>query len=81
MRTTLNLDNDVLEQARLLADNLKQPFRFVINEALRSGLKEMEAPLRQRPYLTEPNDMGLRPGLSLDSIPQLLADVEGEDFR
>ncbi len=81
MRTTLNLDNDVLEHARQLADNLKQPFRFVINEALRSGLKEMEAPLRHRPYQTQAHDMELRPGLSLDSTSQLLADVEGEDYR
>jgi len=44
MRTTLTLDDDVLEQARALAARLQTPFKTVINEALRAGLKEVEKP-------------------------------------
>ncbi len=79
MRTTLNLDNDVLEQARLLAQDLRQPFKYVVNEALRSGLKQIEKPLQQKTYCTVPQDMKIRKGLCLDSIPQLISEVEGED--
>ncbi len=79
MRTTLNLDNDVLEQARLLAHNLRQPFKFIVNEALRTGLKQIEKPLLQKKYRTVPQNMKLRQGVSLDSIPKLLSEIEDED--
>jgi hypothetical protein len=80
MRTTLALDEDVLEKARAVASQLKLPFKTVVNEALRAGLKEVEKPA-QRPYRTVPRDMGLRKGYSVDNIQELLAQLEGEDFR
>jgi hypothetical protein len=81
MRTTLALDEDVLEKARAVAGNLRVPFKTVVNEALRVGLKEVEKPAKQRPYRMVPHAMGLRKGYSLDNISELLAQVEGEDFR
>ena len=81
MRTTLSLDDDVLEKARALAGVLHVPFKTVVNEALRAGLKEIEKPASQRPYRTIPRVMGLRECYNLDNIPELLAHVEGEDFR
>ena len=56
MRTTINLDEDVLQKSRELAARLNRPFRVVVNEAL-------------------------RPGINLDTIHELLAQVEGEDHR
>ena len=79
MRTTLTLDDDVLEQARALAAKLQTPFKTVINEALRAGLKEVEKPALQRPYRTRPHAMALRKGRNLDNIQELLAHIEGED--
>ena len=38
MRTTLNIDDDVLDRARAIAVRRKTPFREVVNEALRAGL-------------------------------------------
>ena len=81
MRTTLSIDDDVLEQARAIAAKRQTPFKKVINEALRAGLKEVEMPAQQRPYRTEPHPMGLRQGRSLDNIQDLLALIEGEDAR
>ena len=42
MRTTLSLDDDVLERARAVAAKLRTPFRTVVNEALRAGLDQVE---------------------------------------
>lgn len=81
MRTTLTLDDDVLERARALAAKLRKPFRSIVNEALRAGLDQVEKPAKQRPYKTVPHAMGLRSGRNLDNIQELLAQVEGEDFR
>jgi len=81
MRTTLNIDDDVLERARALSAKLRSPFKKVINEALRAGLEHVEKPANQRPYVTKPHPMGLSPGLDLNNIQELLAQVEGEDAR
>ncbi len=81
MRTTLSIDDDVIERARAVATKLGRPFRAVVNEALRAGLDEVEQPAKQRPYRTEPHAMGLRSGRNLDNIQELLAQIEGEDCR
>jgi len=81
MRTTLTLDDDVLEKARSVANRLNMPFRKVVNEALRAGLEAVELPAERRPYRTTPHEMGLKPGRNLDNIQELLAQIEGEDSR
>lgn len=54
---------------------------MVINEALRAGLDHAEQPLKRRPYQTKPHAMGVRSGRNLDNIQELLAQIEGEDYR
>ena len=81
MRTTLSIDDDVLERARAVAAKLRTPFRTVVNEALRAGLDQVERPAKRRPYKTKPHAMGLRQDRNLDNIQELLAQIEGEDSR
>ncbi|MEW6140348.1 MAG: type II toxin-antitoxin system VapB family antitoxin [Thermodesulfobacteriota bacterium] len=81
MRTTLSIDEDVIDRAKELAAKLGKPFRAIVNEALRAGLDRVEQPAKQRDYRTEPHAMGLRPGRNLDNIQELLAQIEGEDSR
>ena len=81
MRTTLPIDDDVIERARAVAAKLNTPFKTVVNEALRVGLDQVEQPAKQRRYKTNPHKMGLRHGRNLDNIQELLAQIEGEDFR
>ena len=81
MRTTLSLDDDVIDEARALADKTGTSFRAVVNRALRAGLKVVEGPAVSRPYRTDPHPMGLKRGFSLDNVQELLALAEGEDFR
>lgn len=81
MRTTLTLDEDVLDKARALTAKLNTPFKEVINQALRIGLEEVGKPTRKRRYRTKPNPMGLRKGYNLDNVQELLSQAEGEDYR
>lgn len=81
MRTTLTIDDDVLERARAVAAKLRTPFKAIVNEALRAGLDHVEQPAKHRSYKTEPHKMGLRSGRNMDNIQELLAQIEGEDFR
>jgi hypothetical protein len=81
MRTTLTIDDDVLDRARALAGTLRAPFRRVVNEALRAGLRAVERPARTRPYHTRPHKLGLKAGMGLDNIQELIAQIEGEGHR
>lgn len=81
MRTTLTIDDDVLDRARALSEKLRTPFRRVVNDALRAGMETVEGPAKMRRYRTEPRKMGLIAGKSLDNIHDLLAQTEGEDFK
>lgn len=78
MRTTLTLDDDVLDRARAVARKLHTPFRQVVNEALRVGLQTVEKPALTREYRTKPHRLGLKAGRNLDNIQELLAQVDGE---
>ena len=82
MRTTLVIDDDILDKAKALATKLRTPFRRVVNEALRTGLQMVEdTPPQTRPYHTHPHNMGLKAGRNLDNIQALLSQIEGEDHR
>ena len=81
MRTTLSIDDDVMERARAVAAKLGAPFKTVVNEALRAGLNQVEQPAKQRRYKTKPHKMGLRAGHNLDNIQELLVQIEGEGSR
>jgi len=81
MRTTLTINDDLLDRARTVAAKLRKPLKTVVNEALRAGLDHVEEPARRRLYTTEPHAMGLRQGRNLDNIQELLAQLEGESAR
>lgn len=59
MRTTLTIDDDVLDKAKAVAAKLRAPFRHVMNEVLRTGLQTVEDASRTRSYRTRPHKMGL----------------------
>ncbi len=73
MRTTLMLDPDVSAKARRGAARLGQPFKVVINSALRVGLTEILRRATARPYRTKPRPLELRAGLAYDNFAEPLA--------
>jgi hypothetical protein len=81
MRTTVDLEEDLLDMARASARKLKKPFRAIVNEALRAGLERISDLSVRRPYRTIPHDMGLQEGRNLDNVQELLSQLEGDDAR
>jgi hypothetical protein len=57
------------------------PFREVVNETLRRGLASRRATSECKPFKVRARDLGLKPGLSLDNVAELLEQVEGPAFR
>lgn len=78
MRTTLSIDDDVLQKAKSVAAEKRLPLRTMINGALRAGLNAMATPADAVPYQTKPHRLELKAGRNLDNIQELLAKVEGE---
>lgn len=81
MKTTINIDDDVLDQARAVASKLDVPFRRVVNDALRAGLQKVEISQERKAYKAPTFNMGLKEGINLDNIQEVIAQYEGEDYR
>jgi len=82
MRTTLTLDDDVAAKLREEARDSGEPFRAVVNEAIRRGLARKATVEAAEPFHVVARDLGeLRPGLSLDNVAELLDQVEGPLHR
>jgi hypothetical protein len=84
MRTTVDLDDDVLSRLKEEASKREESLRVTLNSVVREGLAFAEkrreegemAKFRVRPFA-----MGLKRGLSYDSVSELLAIAEGEEAR
>lgn len=81
IRTTVTLDEDVMERLREVSRQRGVPFRRAINDVLRAGLIAATAPPVRREFRVRPKHMGTRPGLNYDNISALLDLAEGEGHR
>lgn len=82
MRTTLTLDEDLAVQLKQLSEARKQPFKQIVNEALRAGLAALvERPSPPGAYRIEPVSVGSVRLPSLDDIAEVLSIAEGEAHR
>jgi hypothetical protein len=81
MRTTLTLDDDVAAKLKAESRRAGRPFRDIVNDTLRRGLASRHATGPRKPFKVKARDLGLKPGLSLDNVAELLEQVEGPTFR
>jgi hypothetical protein len=82
VRTTLTIDDDVAAALEDLRRTRSKPFKALVNEALREGIRQMRAPPAQRKrFATRAVDLGLLRIGSLDNVADALAIAEGESFR
>jgi hypothetical protein len=81
MRTTLTLDDDVVAALARLRKTRGASLKDLVNEALRRGLKEMNArPKPREPFRTQAVALGhLRIG-SIDNVAEALAIAESESL-
>jgi hypothetical protein len=81
VRTTLTLDDDVAVKLKAAARRSGRPFKEVVNETLRRGLVTVR-PAASQPFRVKARSLGgLRPGLDIDDIGELLERVEGPRHR
>jgi hypothetical protein len=81
MRTTLTLEDDLARQLQQLSRERDEPFKRVVNEALRRGLHEMKRAEPRSAYRTVPWSVGQCLLPDLDDVAGVLTRVEGEAYR
>ena len=81
MRTTLTLDDDVARMVEQEVRRSGETYKGTVNRLLRMGLTAAKHPQPRKRFVVTPRAMGLPPGLSYDSIPELLEKLEGPNHR
>jgi hypothetical protein len=81
IRTTVTLDDDVLERVKRESRARGASFRETLNDLLRAALLHLETRPRRRTLEIKPAHMGYRPGLNYDDVQSLLEYGEGERRR
>jgi len=79
VRTTLTLDDDVAAKLKAAVRRSGKPFRDVVNETLRRGLTVPRA--ARVPFRIQPRSLGVRPGIQIDNVGDLLEQIEGSRHR
>ena len=81
IRTTVTLDDDVLEQTRQFSQARKISFREALSQLVRAGLRAEKLESQPRTLRVKPFNMGSRPGINYDNIEGLLELLEGDLHR
>ena len=77
MRTTLTLEDDVAAKLKAESHRTGRSFKETVNEILRLGFSARQRPPAKQPFRLDARDLGLRPGMSLDDVGELLERGEG----
>ena len=77
MRTTLVIDDDLIDKLRELGRKRRLPLRQVVDETLRRGLSVQEPQAPRHPaFKVTPFNSDFRPGVDLQRLNQLADDLE-----
>ena len=72
MRTTINIDDDLLAEARQVAARTGRSLTAVVEDALRESLHRRHLPARRAVELPTFGEGGVQPGVDLDDSAALL---------
>ena len=78
MRTTLTLDRDVAEGLDKEMRRSRKGLKATINDALRRGLRLAGKAPRAPRFEVQPHAFGVKPGIDLDRMNQLVDELDGE---
>jgi len=81
IRTTVTLDDDVVERVQRHARLLGKSFKDALNELVRTGLVAAESPPAKSKSRVKPFHMGYRPELNYDDVESLIEYLEGPLHR
>lgn len=80
MRTTLTLDDDIAAKLAAEARRSGRSFKAVVNESLRLGLLRT-AKVGRIPFRVQETDLGIRDGIDLSNVEDVLDHIEGPRRR
>jgi len=80
IRTTLTLEDDVAQRLEAEARRTGTSLKHVVNDLLRHALAARRRP-ESRAFVVKARTLGLRAGLSYDSVGDLVESVEGPGHR
>jgi len=82
VRTTLTIDDDVAFGLKRVQESERgKSFKEVVNEVLRRGLTSPKPKQGRKKFKVKAFPLGLREGLNLDNIEELLDQVEGPNRK
>ncbi len=81
MRTTLTLDSDVAISLKRLCQERQVTMKDLVNEALREGIRQLEAPAPKEPFQTASVSVGRCLIGNLDDIAEALELADDEPLR
>ncbi|HEY1338100.1 MAG TPA: CopG family transcriptional regulator [Bryobacteraceae bacterium] len=81
IRTTVTLDEDVLERVKEESKQRGASFKDTINELLRTALVLANKPAPRRKFKVRARKMGIIPGLNYDNTESLIEYLEGPWHR
>jgi hypothetical protein len=81
IRTTVTLDEDVIEKVKQESRARGASFRDTLNDLLRTALLKSNPAPRRSNFRVKPTHMGYRPELNYDDIEGLISYAEGEDHK
>jgi Bacterial antitoxin of type II TA system, VapB len=79
MRTTINIDDDLLAEAKQVAARTGRTLTAVVEDALRESLHRRNRPGMRTIELPVFGEGGFQPGVDLDDSAALLELMEGDD--
>ena len=74
----MTLDRDVAEALEKEMRRSRRGMKAAINEALRRGLRLGSRPPTPRPFKVQPQALGVKPGVDLDRMNQLVDELDAE---
>jgi len=81
IRTTVTLDEDVLERLKQESRSRGVPVRQLLNDSLRKALLAAPSEIRKREFYVTPRSTGLRTDLGFDDIQGLFDYLDGPEHR
>ena len=79
MRTTLTIDDHIMNELKALSQRRKMTFKEVVNLALRRGLSSLQEPTGHQEHRSPTFSMGYPPRGSLDKALALAYELEDEE--
>ncbi|MCP4750662.1 MAG: DUF2191 domain-containing protein [Proteobacteria bacterium] len=80
MRTTLTIDDSLMDRLKEEAHRKGLPLKQVVNEKLELGLRFREEDRQSKPYRQKTFSMGCPPAVDFDKSLQLASELEDDEI-